>query len=141
MSSPRSKDNQTKRQNAAVPKGVTYIPARVTDCAESVWTIRMEQHLVESRPMQNIKAAHYQIRIRLLGKTRSLGTAVIAARAGRIYDSALFYCWSFSDRPRISNFNFYKPGDKQPELFDVVKTLRAKLEWNAGIKAIPFSPQ
>jgi hypothetical protein len=128
------------REAKALPRGVTYVPAKETECSEATWEARMHEHIYDGRPMQNVRASYYYIRIRLSGKSRSLGTSVIATRAGRIYDSALFYCWSFSDRPRVSNFNFYKPGDKQPELFDVVKTLRAKLEWEAGIKAVPFTP-
>lgn len=92
-------------------------------------------------PIETCVAAHYSVRICLLGRSRHVGTSKTPIAAGRLYDSAVFYCWGWMKRPK-ANFNFYGPGDPPPEEHVKVRELRTKLlieARNYGLDPIAFN--
>lgn len=94
--------------------------------------------------VETVTRAMYVTRIRLLGKQWHVGTSALPQTAGRMFDSALFYCWGWSKRP-AAHFNYYRPNQlncPEPQLFSQVKDLQLKLKLEArklGLDPVAFS--
>jgi hypothetical protein len=90
---------------------------------------------------ESVTKALYVVRICLLDKYWHVGTSGTPQGAARLYDSALFHCWGWAKRP-APHFNFYRPGDPDPDLLLKVKDLQLKLLLYArkkGLDPIAFS--
>lgn len=129
------------RARMGLPNGVSYRPEKITEpkdqSVEAAERRNNDWTYFGINPV-NIRKAFFTIRIRLLNRERAIGVRSAPRLAGNLFDSALFYCWSFADRPRVNKFNFYVPGEKCPELLPEVERLRDKLQIESGCNVLDF---
>ena len=110
--------------------GVNADGTSITDEDTPAHAARLDEmanrQLAWGEEVEVVTAAHYSVRICLLGVSRYVGSTGTPMAAAQLYDSALFHLWGFAKKPR-ARFNFYKPGDEDPEYLPRVRELRRKL--------------